>query len=437
MKSRLPSSPIQLQMEKPVYGGDCLSHLPSSGGQPGKAAFVPLTLPGETLSAQIIEDKRTFLKAELDSILTPSPNRITPNCAHFGHCGGCHYQHADCPTQLALKREILRETLSRAAVVTPPEIATLSGDPWAYRNRIRLALTPAGDLAYRSRRSHDLVPIRECPIAAPILLKTAGQIQSFLAQNILQSSISELELFTNHDQSQLQITLFCHPTPEPEAQSHLVALHAELPPQTGVRLVLDDGALTPRILAQAGEPSLHYHASGFDYRVDHGAFFQVNRWLIDRFIELVTPPQSGHLAWDLYAGVGLFSRPLAARFAQTVAVESAPASSAALRQNLSETATTAIACTTLDYLRRNRELREPRPDLIVLDPPRAGLGDQVTTLLNAIGAPRIQYVSCDPTTLARDLRALTLERYRIGKITLVDMFPQTFHIETVVELRRS
>jgi len=436
MKATAPIQ-IQLTMDKPVYGGDCLSRLANPDGKPGKAVFVPLTLPGETVSARITEDKRSFLKAELDRVITPSPSRVAALCVHFGKCGGCHYQHADYASQLAIKEQILRETLSRSGVTVPAEIAVLSGNPWEYRNRIRLAITPAGELAYRSRRSHDLIPIRECPIAAPILLRAARNVQAFLAKNASQTPVSELELFTNRDESQLQITLFCQTKPDRDSQSWLADLHVELPKKTCLRLALDDSGVAPRILAQAGDSSLIYQAAGFDYVVDQGAFFQVNRWLIDDFVQLVTAGQSGDLAWDLYAGVGLFARPLTANFRQVQAVESAPASSAALRQNLSETTGTAIAATTLDFLRRNRQEREPRPDFIVLDPPRAGLGDEVTSLLNAIGAPLIHYVSCDPTTLARDLRALTLERYRIDQITLVDMFPQTYHLETVVQLSRS
>jgi 23S rRNA (uracil1939-C5)-methyltransferase len=170
--------------------------------------------------------------------------------------------------------------------------------------------------------------------------------------------------------------------------------------------------------------------------VDHGAFFQVNRWLIDEFLALVLDGHSGGLAWDLFAGVGLFARQLAGSFGQVLAVESSPSSFAALQSNLEGTTGRASANTTLDFLRRNREEREGRPDLIVLDPPRAGLGEETTRLLNAIGAPEMVCVSCDPMTLARDLRALTQERYKIEKITLVDMFPQTFHLETVVQLRR-
>ena len=209
-----------------------------------------------------------------------------------------------------------------------------------------------------------------------------------------------------------------------------------MPQATGLRLQLADGSLDPQILATCGASSLTYPTAGFEYRVDHGAFFQVNRRLIDDFVSLVTTGYTGKLAWDLFAGVGLFARQLAARFAEVIAVESAPASLAALNENLVGTTGRAVASTTLDFLRRNRQEREARPDFIVLDPPRAGLGEETTTLLNAIHAPQMVYVSCDPATLARDLHALTQERYSMEKITLADMFPQTFHLETVVHLSR-
>ena len=412
---------IQLQMEKPVYGGDCLSRLPNPDGKPGKTVFVPLTLPRETITAHIIEDKRSFLKAELDQILTPSPNRVGPGCAHFGTCGGCQYQHADYAVQLQIKQKILRETLSRANVAIPTEIAVLAGEPWAYRNRIRLALTPAGEPAYRGRRSHDLIPIHECPIAAPLLTEIALDAGSVIDPKVPRNDLSEVELFTNQDGSELLVTFHTH---------------AGAPIYRKLRFTPSEGS--SRLLAEDNDqPFLTYRIAGHDFRVPHGAFFQINRHLLDEFAKLVTASHHGSVAWDLYAGVGLFARHLAQSFSRVVAVESAPASRESLVHNLASTSGEPIASTTLDYLRRNRELREPRPDFIVLDPPRAGLGDEVTSLLNAIGAPKIVYVSCDPTTLARDLRALTQERYRIDKITLVDMFPQTYHLETVVELSRS
>ncbi len=441
---------MKLTMEKPVYGGECLARAAEPETRvaqtqavqtrKGKATFVPLTLPGETVTAHITEERRSFARAELDQILTTSANRVEPRCPHFGACGGCHYQHASYPTQLNLKKQILRETLTRAGVAIPPEIDVLSGNPWEYRNRIRLALSGPVEFGYRSRRSHSIIPIHECPIAAPALLWVSQEIASFLLQHPGPAPLSELEIFSNHDETQLLITLFCQKALTKEVQGWLAALHGALTPQVaGIRLQLSDaeGAINPQILAASGESSLQYSAAGADYRVDHGAFFQVNRRLIDDFTTLITASRSGKLAWDLFAGVGLFARQLVRSFEEVLAVESSPASFPALVSNLEGTSGRPIGSTTLDFLRRNRQEREPRPDLIVLDPPRSGLGEETTTLLNAIHAPAMVYVSCDPATLARDLHALTHERYKIDGITLVDMFPQTFHMETVVRLSQA
>ncbi len=431
-----------LTLEKPTYGGDCIAHLPNKGGKPGKAVFVPLTLPGEIVEAQITADKRNQIQAEATGLLAASPNRIAPACTHYGQCGGCHYQHADYSTQLALKQQILRETLERNRVPFPSEIQLLAADPWHYRNRIRLAFTPEGGIGYRSRRSHDVVPIVECPIAAPLLIRAGLSVARFLHSYPLAFPIPEIELFTDPAESQLLLTLYFNPpttgiqTPEilKELQS---ALARELPvPKTGIWLRLLDNSIEAQFAVAMPPHTLFYPAAGFTYQVEHGAFFQVNRWLVDDFVALVTSGYSGNTAWDLYCGVGLFARQLTASFAQVVAVEWSPNSQHELNENLAGSAATTVRSTTLKFLQQNRENREPRPDLIILDPPRAGLGDQVTTLLNAVGAPRMVYVSCDPTTLARDLRALTEERYQIESLTLVDMFPQTFHMETVVVLRR-
>jgi 23S rRNA (uracil1939-C5)-methyltransferase len=194
----------------------------------------------------------------------------------------------------------------------------------------------------------------------------------------------------------------------------------------------------PQSVAQWGANSLLYRAAGVDYRVDQGAFFQVNRWLVDALVARVTAHARGGLAFDLFAGVGLFARQLANHFTRVIAVESASASIAALAHNLRGTSAIAVKAATLEFLRRERS-RE-RPDLVIVDPPRTGLGAETTALLAEIAAPEIVYVSCDPATLARDLRPLVDSRsgprYVIDQIALVDLFPQTFHLETVVRLRR-
>jgi 23S rRNA (uracil1939-C5)-methyltransferase len=418
-----------LQMEKPVYGGAFLARVE------GKAVFVPLTLPGERVRARVVEEKRGYALAEMEEIVAPAAERIAHRCKHFGACGGCQYQHTDYATQLAFKQTILRETLERARISAPENIAALSGEPWAYRNRIRIAFDARGYAGYRGRKSHELIRIAECPIAAPLLVRAAMAAGEMARELPAQLRPREVSLFCDAAETALLATVV-HAGNGTRWFEEFARKFADRVPETkGVDAVTEAGiGKTPRRLAQWGAGSLLYRAAGFDYRVDQGAFFQVNRWLVDQLVECVTGGHHGGLAWDLFAGVGLFARRLAFGFDRVVAVEAAANAMAALAHNLKSTGATAMNAATADFLRGARKVE--RPDLIVVDPPRAGLGAETTAMLSRIASPALVYVSCDPATLARDLRALIGAGYAIEGITLADLFPQTFHLETVVRLRR-
>jgi 23S rRNA (uracil1939-C5)-methyltransferase len=426
--SAIGSAPAQLvQIEKPIYGGAFLARVE------GKAVFVPLALPDEQARVRVVEEKRGYATAEVEEIVAASAERVVPGCRHFGTCGGCQYQHAEYKAQLAYKHAILRETLERGGVRALEEIAVLAGEPWAYRNRIRLAFDADGRAGYRERRSHAVVAIDECPIAAPSLVRAAFSAAELFRRFGVPSRPAELSLFCDADENSMLASVFTDGAARVPLTDYFEALLPLVPSIRGVELVeVHQGR--PRTVARAGAESIAYRAAGFDYRVDHGAFFQVNRWLMDELVECLSHGLSGGLAWDLFAGVGLFARKLAESFGQVVAVESATAAMAALKQNLKGTNATALKASTLEFLRG--AARGERPDAIVLDPPRAGLGAETTELLGRIAAPELVYVSCDPATLARDLRALAGAGYAIERITLADLFPQTFHLETVVRLRR-
>lgn len=424
--------PKLVEIEKPIYGGAFLARAE------GKAVFVPLTLPGEQARVRIVEEKRSYAAAEVEEVVTASAERVPAPCPHFGPCGGCHYQHADYEAQLRFKQMILRETLERAGVPAPENIDVLSAAPWQYRNRIRLAFDAAGNPGYRGRRSHAIVPIRTCPIAAPSLVGAALAAAERFRGLSPQDRPTELALFCDAEEKTLIGSIFTSGGARSSLTDSLSALLKQAPALRGVEVVEQYAGQPPRIVAQSGVTSVFYRAAGFEYRVDHGAFFQVNRWLIDPLVERVTAGRSGGLAWDLFAGVGLFARRLAASFDHVVAVESAPTAAAALAHNLAGTSGIAEASATLDFLRRHRLASNAKlaiPDLIVVDPPRTGLGPEPTSLLAEIAAPAITYVSCDPATLARDLRALLASGYMIDRLTLADLFPQTFHLESIVDLR--
>jgi 23S rRNA (uracil1939-C5)-methyltransferase len=428
------AAPSQLvRIEKPIYGGAFLARID------GKAVFVPLALPGEQARVRIVDDKRGYATAEVEEIVTASEQRVAPACPHFGACGGCQYQHANYSAQLSYKQAILRETLERGGVYAPEDIAVLAGEPWAYRNRIRLAFDANGNAGYRGRRSHAVIPIAQCPIAAPLLVHAALAASEVAREFLTTSHASEISLFCDAAETALLVSLTLAGGAKGRFDDFARALADKIPELKGVEFLAESGkGQPPHSIEQWDASSLVYRAAGFDYRVDQGAFFQVNRWLVDALVERVTTNARGALAWDLFSGVGLFARKLGRSFTRVIAVESAPASIAALEHNLRGTSASAVKATTLDFLHRGGS--GDRPDLIVVDPPRTGLGPETTALLAKIAAPELVYVSCDPATLARDLHALIDSRlgagYVIDQITLADLFPQTFHLETIVRLRR-
>ena len=431
---------MKLTIDKCIYGGAGLARVD------GKAVFVPFTLPGELVEAEITKDSGSYANAELIEILEASPARAIAPCQYFGECGGCHYQHASYGEQLEIKRQILRETLERAHLSNLPEINILHSEPLHYRNRIRLHLNrTASSLCYKKRSSNVNLPVSACPIAAPILEQA---LQSLSAQaDILQLGrfFEEIELCTNDRESSLLVSLWTKAGAEAakvQLRKLWSLLQIHLSQISGAAVFsVAEGKHASRLLAQAGDATLTYLAAGEEYRVSIGSFFQVNRFLIDPLVELVAKDTSGSVAWDLYAGAGLFARKLAAAFQQVIAVEAAPSSVADLRHNLSDNPHRAIASSTLDFLRRSLTEsganKHPRPDLVVADPPRAGLGKEVTELLGQIRPTHITYVSCDPATLSRDLKSLLDSGYHLQQIHMVDMFPQTFHLESVVRLTLS
>jgi 23S rRNA (uracil1939-C5)-methyltransferase len=418
---------MKLRIEKAIYGGDGLARVPE-----GKTVFVPGTLPGELVEATIASDKRSFATGALGDVLEPSAERVVPGCAYVPRCGGCQYQHASQAFQLQMKLDILKETLTRAHLPMPSEIGSLAGPPWGYRNRIRLHVTGAA-LGYRQRGSHKLLPISHCPIAAPVLEQAIAAIERVAKETALASLCDEVEFFTNGEQDQLLVSLWSEKprrVREPSLEAFAERLQLEIPVLLGVGL----GAQQSSSIMHWGQRSVTYTLSGVPYQVSLGSFFQVNRFLLPKLLQLAIGDRSGKLAWDLYSGVGLFAKALA--YDNVIAVESEGFSANDLKANLDDERHRVIRSGTLDFLRR-RVPDHGKPELILVDPPRAGLGKEVCALLASVAAPEIVYVSCDPATLARDLQSLLQSGYSVEKMDLIDLFPQTFHMETVTFLKRN
>ncbi len=383
---------MKLRIEKAIYGGDGLARVPE-----GKTVFVPGTLPGELVEATITADKRSFATGALGAVLEPSAERVVPGCEYVPRCGGCQYQHASPAFQLQMKLDILKETLTRAHLPVPSELDSLAGPSWGYRNRVRLHVV-GSSLGYRQRGSHRLLPVSRCPIAAPLLEQA---IAAAAKDTALASLCDEVEFFTNGEQDQMLVSLWSEKprrVREPSLEAFAERLKVEIPVVTGVGV----GTQLSSSIMHWGQPSLTYMASGVSYQVSLGSFFQVNRFLVSQLLQLAIGGRSGRLAWDLYSGVGLFAQALA--YENVIAVESEGFSANDLKRNLEKKRHRVVRSNTLDFL-RSKESGQVKPELIVVDPPRAGLGKEICGLLASVAAPEVVYVSCDPATTGEGLTA--------------------------------
>jgi len=466
---------LLLSIEKLIYGGDGLARMPAGSDSRSMAVFVPFVLPGERVEANVRLEKSGFSRGAVLQPIETSPDRVEARCPYFRQCGGCHYQHIHYDKQLQFKAEILRETIQRIAKVElNSEIQLHASPPWNYRNRTRLQIrtTPEFALGYFRFGSHEFLPVRECPISSPLLNHVMAQLLALHGLNC-PDSVEEIELFADAEDKSLFAWAFCaRDADRAELLRWAAALQRELTEIIGVSFFSsrqrlqkhskpegssskegrskskrarqdqsqqdqsqDDEPLDHVRLAYAGADAIYYRTKHHEYRVGPGAFFQVNRYLIDDLISVVTGNARGKTALDLYAGVGLFSAVLARNFHHIFGVEASLTSHADFVQNVPANVK-AIGARTEEYLSSGLlgPLRKNRPDLVVLDPPRAGAGKKVINSLLEFRAPLIRYVSCDPATLARDLVPLLAAGYHVEEAHLFDLFPETFHIESVMLL---
>ena len=426
---------LQVKIEKLVYGGEGLGH------EAGSTVFVPYVMPGETVVGDPVESKKKFVRTRLAKILEPSHERIAALCPHFGTCGGCDYQHIPYEAQLRYKGDILRETLQRIGKIEwNSEIALHASPPWAYRNRAQwkiraLERAAGGDggrlcgIGYFRANSTALCPIDECPVLSPLLAKTLGGLHEAVAAGQLARELREIEAFADSADGRLLLTASFAGLPA-RAENHATTLRAIVPEAASI------------LLYDPGRDRMHLDGPGFiecsvggeKYRVGHFSFFQVNRFLVEELASVVSNGERGRLACELFAGVGLFSLPLSRNFERLIAVESNPAAVRDLEANIGVARPIEVRAAAAErVIDRLKEV----PDLIVMDPPRSGLAPGTSAQIARLGADRITYVSCEPPTLARDLADFAHAGYEVNSIDLFDLFPQTFHMETVVKLRRS
>jgi len=429
---------LRISIEKLVYGGDGLAHAD------GNTVFVPYVLPGEEVRAATKSKRKKLVWANLLEVTSPSAQREGARCPHFQTCGGCHYQHIPPAEQLRLKQEILRETLSRlGGIQWSGPIQQHAAEPYGYRNRAQWAVRNANPRAigYFLPESSVIVPIDECPVLSPLLAKTFGQLQELARANRLPEKVLEIEAFADSADAKISLNVAFERFSKSAAE--LAKILRDALPQLESLLLADE---SKERFELTGPGYLFHEAGGFRYRVSHLSFFQVNRFLVEDLLRTVVAGAKGESALDLYAGVGFFTLPLARAFQRVVSVDANLTATRDLQVNTEGAGVTVISHNehAEEFLRKTTE----KPDFVVLDPPRSGLGADAAAKLAGLGAAEIAYLSCDPSTLARDLAVLTGSkksdstegagiRYEIADMHMFDLFPQTYHIETLVRLKRA
>ena len=439
-----PQTNFELTIEKLVYGGEGL------GRADGRVVFAPYVLPGERVLVEPISTKGGLIRARLQEVLTPAEGRVEPQCPYFGRCGGCHYQHASYEHQLEIKTDILRENLRRIAKLElKNEIEVHPSPPWNYRNRSRLQIRTQPEFAagYFKLGSHEVLPVEQCPISSPLINRGIAALWQISGAGKTPKGLREAGFFANADDTQLLVELSCTPeAPESSLKHWAELLRTVLPEIVGIVAFREakPGEKSASAAEQLfGTDNLTYQTQRLAYRVSAGSFFQTNRHLIDELVNIVTQEASGDLALDLYAGVGLFSMALACNFRHVVSVEPSHRANSDLQYNLPPNGG-AVKATAEQYLSQHSDKGQAgrivagkqKPDLVVLDPPRRGLGEPLARSLADMAAARLIYVSCDPATLARDLVPLLAAGYRVEQAHVIDLFPQTYHLESILKLVR-
>jgi len=404
-----------------AYGGAAVGRL-----EDGAAIFVHGGLQGETVEVDVTERKRSFARGRLVEVLEAAPERVAPPCPHFLEgCGGCQWQHASYEAQLKYKQHILADQLRRAGHIADPPLQepVPSPKPFAYRNVAEFHIGRKA-VGFNREGSHELVDIKHCPLMEPPIDAALETVRAFRPKL---AGIGSAQIRTGIDG--LQVALMCDDDPRVYK-----LLAGELAAAIGLDVrVAGVKAGSSSMRGLHGEPWLHMALAGRQFRVSALSFFQVNTAVSETLASIVTEHvPSGGRVLDLFSGVGTFAILAADKAREVVAVEVHPAAVADAHANLAEAAADNVRLVQADVA-ASAGLAAEQWDLLILDPPRAGCPRAV---LEAVTAAKVVYVSCDPSTLARDLRVLLDRGFSLESVQLLDMFPQTYHLETVAVLTR-
>jgi 23S rRNA (uracil1939-C5)-methyltransferase len=429
--------PFDITIERIIPGGRGLSF------HKGRPVFVPFSAPGDLIRVISHRDRKSYLEATSAEVLSAAPCRREPLCIHFSSCGGCDFQHIEVNTQLEAKRGILVDALRRIGKIHYPasQIGLIPSPPWSYRNRVQIKISSKANRyvwGFYRMGSHQIVSLDNCLITSQALWHFLNKLMKWLEnQKAFTDWWSGIEIFQG-DAEQFLVSF------------RLNVYHDSLE-RFGSRLQEWGLAETfPNAsfhFSSGRERSVLVSGSGFvsktigdlTYLVGPDSFFQINDSMLTSLHACATAGCFGDIALDLYSGVGFFSLALARTFGHVLAVEVSPAACRDLQRNLevnhvcncqlfSQEAGAFIS----DHRSQLKDL-----DLILLDPPRAGLPMKTVAEVAELRVPKVVYVSCDPSTLSRDLGIFLKYQYEIASLDILDLFPQTHHLETVAKLHRS
>jgi 23S rRNA (uracil1939-C5)-methyltransferase len=428
-----PGQLVELTVEKAVYQGLGLARLD------GQVVFVRRGVPGERVRARVVSVARGYVRAEIDVVLAASSERRVSPCALFARCGGCAHQDMTYGAQLRMKEAILLESLSRAGVpwTSGVPVHPSPEEGWRTRARLHVGHGPSGvRLGLHEEGTHDVVDadVERCLQLSPAATHVIGALREALdRQPRLARAVRHVEIAESTDRSELVLTLETELGPR-EATA-LTSLVDGVSGVTGVGTLAGEEEPRPFALMR-GSPYVHADVLGKRFRVHARAFFQANRFLVEDLVRAVTDkvPQGGTVL-DLYAGVGLFALPLGEKAERVLGAELSATAVEDAVENAARAGLANIRFERADIRKALRSWPAERGEHIVLDPPRTGAGPEVVRAVADRRPATILYVSCHPPTLGRDLKQFLAQGYRLNSLQAFDMFPDTFHLETLALLQ--
>ncbi len=436
-----PGRRLRLGIERVVFQGDGLGRLPD-----GRVAFVPYTAPGDEVEVEVVGVRGDFIRAELVRVLTPSPARTDPPCRYFGRCGGCQWQHMEYGAQLSWKREMLQELLVRVGKL--PGVPVLPpiplGEPWRYRGRAQFKVA-AGErpaIGFHQRETNRVVDVEACPLLHPqlegVLRVLRGMRHPTLAG--LFPGARDVWASVGSGTGETLVSLFARARDRGAIRLLFHAIREEVSGLQGLVLLDGDPRHQPRCIDRHGSGALHEQVGEHRFRVDATAFFQVSGLAAEALTAQVLEAAEltgAERVLDLYCGVGTFTVPLARSAREVVGIEAVAPAAADAVHNLSLNGCPAgrVVHGQVEQILPGMA-RSGAWDVVLLDPPRQGSSRRVLETIAGMAVRRLIYVSCDPSTLSRDLAVLAGVGFRCLRLQPIDLFPHTFHLESVALLER-